>query len=246
IIFTDSEPSDLINNITFPFAGVICTPSCYLKELGDKQVRYDGYHEIAYLHPDYFIPDPSILDQFGTEGKEKNIVLRFISWGASHDIGLAGLKEATNIIDTLESYGNIRITSERKLPPRFEKYRIAIPPEKIHSLLYYSDLYMGEGGTMAVESALLGTPAIHIEGNSEGVAMGNFSGNFLDLRDNYGLLDFYPDQEQALRKAVEILEDEKSKGEWMQKRKKLFNDKIDVTKWMVDFVEQYPESLRGI
>jgi len=168
--------------------------------------------------------------------------LRFISWSASHDIGLRGIRDASNLIKSLEPYGRILITSEKKLNSKLEKYRITCSPEKIHSLLYYAQLYIGEGGTMATESAILGTPAIHIESNSSGIATGNFSGNFLELRDKYGLLYFYPNQEQALEKAVEILENENSKREWQKKRERLLKEKIDVTTWMTDFIERYPES----
>jgi len=242
IIFTDTEDAKLANWLTFPFATTICTPSCFLKDLGKKHVRYNGYHELAYLHPNYFKPDPSVLDELNLSKDDKFIVLRFISWAASHDIGLRGIKKASDMIKSLEAYGRIFITSERKLSPELEKYRITCSPEKIHSLLYYSQLYIGEGGTMATESAILGTPAIHIEANSSGIATGNFSGNFLELRDKYDLLYFYPGQEQALEKAIEILEDKNSKKEWQRKREKLLKDKIDVTAWMTDFIERYPES----
>ncbi|MCK4824015.1 DUF354 domain-containing protein, partial [bacterium] len=53
IIFTDTEHAKLANYLTFPFTDVICTPSCFNKDLGKKQVRYNGYHELAYLHPNY-------------------------------------------------------------------------------------------------------------------------------------------------------------------------------------------------
>ena len=242
IIFTDTEDAKLANWLSFPFTDTICTPSCFLRDLGKKHVRYNGYHELAYLHPNYFQPDPSVLDDLNLSKDDKFIVLRFISWAASHDIGLKGIKKASDMIKSLEPYGKIFITSERKLSPELEKYRITCSPEKIHSLLYYSQLYIGEGGTMATESAILGTPAIHIESNSSGIATGNFSGNFLELRDKYDLLYFYPDQEQALEKAIEILEDKNSKKEWQRKREKLLRDKIDVTAWMTDFIEKYPES----
>jgi len=52
----------------------------------------------------------------------------------------------------------------------------------------------------------------------------------------------FPDQNEALKKAIEILENENSKKEWQKKREKLLNDKIDVTKFMVEFIENYPES----
>jgi len=244
VVFTDTENAKLANKLTFPLATVICTPSCFLKDLGEKQVRYNGYHELAYLHPNYFEPDPSVLDEAGISRRDAFIILRFISWSASHDVGLRGIDKQAELdfIKCLEKYGHVFITSERKLDAKLEKYKITIPPEKVHSLLYYADLYIGEGGTMAAEAAILGTPSIHIESTSKGIATGELSGNFLELRDKYGLLYFYPDQNQALEKAISILEDKNSKNEWQKRRERLLKDKIDVTAWMVDFIERYPES----
>jgi len=226
-----------------PFTDVIITPASFKKDLGSKQIRYNGYHELAYLHPKYFEPDNSIIEAIGTT--ENNfIIVRFISWGASHDVGLRGVKKGAELefIRTLERYGDVFITSERKLDKALEKYRIKAPPEKIHSLLYYAQLYIGEGGTMAVEAAVLGTPSIHIEATKSGIATGELSGNFVELRDKYGLLYFYPDQDRAMEKAIEILENKNSKREWRKKRERLLKDKIDVTAWMTDFIERYPES----
>ena len=245
ISFEDTEGARLIIWLTNPFTDTICTPSCFKKKINSKKhVKYDGYHELAYLHPNYFNPDPTALEDIGLSENDNFIILRVISWGASHDVNLRGIdKEAElDFIKSLERYGNVFITSERKLDARLEKYRLKVPPEKIHSLLHYAQLYIGEGGTMAAEAAILGTPSIHIESTSSGTATGEFSGNFLELRDKYGLLYFYPGQNQALKKAISILEDKNSKNEWQKKREKLLKDKIDVTAWMTDFIERYPES----
>lgn len=243
ITFTDTENVGVASKLTFPFTDTICTPSCFREGLNpEKHVRYNGYHELAYLHPNYFQPDSLVLDDLNLSKDDRFIVLRFISWAASHDVGLRGVQETSDLIEQLEPYGRIFITSEGKLSPDMEKYRITCSPEKIHSLLYYSQLYIGEGGTMATEAAILGTPSIHIESTSSGVATGEFTGNFLELKDKYDLLHFYPDQEQALEKAIEILENKNSKKEWQKKREKLLKDKIDVTAWMIDFIERYPKS----
>ncbi|MDF2954394.1 MAG: putative glycosyltransferase [Candidatus Alkanophagales archaeon MCA70_species_2] len=244
ISLEDTEISTEQIRLYAPFTDVILTPTCFKLDLGKKQVRYNGYHELAYLHPKYFKPDMSVLDEMDVSRCDTFIILRFISWGASHDIKLKGIDRGKELefIKSLEHYGSVFITSERKLDRKLEKYRITTPPEKIHSLLYYADLYIGEGGTMAAEAAILGTPAIHIESTSKGIATGEFTGNFLELRDKYGLLYFYPDQNQALEKAISILEDKNSKDEWRKKREKLLKDKIDVTAWMVNFIERYPES----
>ena len=245
ITFTDTEDVKIGSAATYPFTNVICTPSCFKKQLNiKKHIKYNGYHELAYLHPNQFKPDPSVLENLNLSKNDRYIIVRLISWKASHDLGLSGIKSGSEVefFESLEQYGQVFITSERNLSSSLEKYRITSPPEKMHSLLYYSQLYIGEGGTMAVESALLGTPAIHIESTSSGIATGEQSGNFLELRDKYDLLYMYPDQKQALEKAIEILEDKGSKNKWAQKIKKLFNDKIDVAEWMTDFIERYPES----
>jgi predicted glycosyltransferase len=245
IVFTDTEYVRLSSNLTFPFTDVICTPICFREKLNpQKHVKYNGYHELAYLHPNYFKPDLTVLEKLGLSENDTFIILRFISWGASHDIKLKGIDRQAEIefIKSLEHYGHVFITSERKLDAGLGKYVITIPPEKMHSLLYYAQLYIGEGGTMAAEAAILGTPSIHIESTSSGIATGELSGNFLELRDKYGLLYFYPDQNKALEKAMSILEDKNAKNEWQKKREKLLKDKIDVTAWMTDFIERYPES----
>jgi len=95
---------------------------------------------------------------------------------------------------------------------------------------------------MAAEAALLGTPSIHVESDAGGVATGNYSGNFRELRDRFGLLYFYATQSEAFSKAQEILRNDRAKQEWQEKREKLLAEKIDVTSWMTEFIETYPGS----
>lgn len=244
ISFMDTEDASTVIRITAPFADTICTPSCFLKDFGERHVRYEGYKELAYLHPDEFQPDPSVLDELNLSPEDRFFIVRFISWAASHDVGLCGMKNPVELIRTLEKYGTVFISSEKVPDPGLEKYLLRISPEKFHSLLSYASLYIGEGGTITTEAALLGTPAIHIEANEEGDATGNTSGNFLEIRDKYGLMYFYPDQDAAVKKAVEILENSNSKQEWQEKKAHLLSDKINVSSWMTDFISKYPASLK--
>lgn len=239
VVFEDTELAKLLHKVTVPFASAVVTPQCYLGDFGKKHIRFNGYFELAYLHPNYFSPERSILDYLGISKKENFIVLRLISWSAYHDVGLRGIDNHVDVIKILEQYGRVFIIPEGKLSRKLEEYKLRVPPEKIHSLLHYARLYIGEGGTMAVEASILGTPSIHIESTSSGVATGYLSGNFLELKNKYGLLYFYPRQDQALKKAVEILEDGTSKKKWLKKRRKLLKEKIDVSIWMVDFIESF-------
>jgi len=242
ISFWDTENAKLLTWLTYSFTDTICTPSCFLNNLGNKQVKYDGYKELAYLHPQQFTPDPSVLDELGLSKNERFIIVRFISWAASHDVGLKGIGDTVHMVQELEKFGRVFVSSETIPDKKLEKNRLTITPDKFHSLLAFSQLYIGEGGTIATEAALLGTPAIHIESDSHGVATGYCSGNFRELRDKYGLMFFYPNEKEALSKAIEILSDPDSKLEWQKKRENLLKDKVDVTAWMTDFIERYPES----
>jgi hypothetical protein len=242
IIFEDTELAGAIHKITIPFASTIVTPSSYLGDFGEKHVRYNGFDELAYLNPNYFTPNPQIFKNLGLQNEEHFIVLRFISWNAYHDAHLKGIADYPGLIKNLEPYGKVFVSSEGDLDPSLEKYRLLINPDEMHSLLYFAHLYIGEGGTMAAEAAILGTPSIHVEGNREGIATGNSSGNFRELQDKYGLLFFFAHQEEACSKALELLKNRNIKQEWQKRREILLKDKVDVTRWMTDFIENYPKS----
>lgn len=235
IIFNDTEHAEIAQKLTYPFCDVICTPSCFKKDVGKKQVRYNGYHELAYLHPAYFTPQPAILKELGLKEGETFIVLRFVSWGAHHDVGHHGIENKLALVKELEKFGKVFITSEGPLAEQFEPYKIRVAPEKIHHLLYYSTLYLGEGATMAVESSILGTPSIYVS------TLAGTMGNFSELEEKYGLLFNYNDSEAALSHAIELLKDPELKKNWALKRAALLRDKINVTEFMVKLIESFPE-----
>ena len=245
IIFTDTENVRIASLLTFPFTNVICTPSCFRDKIPEnKHIVFNGYKELAYLHPNHFTPDTDVYSLLGLGKNDPYIILRFISWAASHDVGLSGIRKDSEqeFIKSLETYGTVFISSERPLPANLEKYRLTLPPEKMHSVLSFANLYIGEGGTMAVEAALLGTPAIHIEADAQGQPTGAISGNFTELRDRYDMMYFYADQEAALQKGCELLSDKNLKESWKKKREYLLSEKWDIAEWMTRFVEEYPAS----
>src|SRR3990170_6187020 len=64
IDFTDTENAHLANWLSSPFTDVIITPSCYKRKFDPKKhIKFNGYMELAYLHSNYFRPDPSVLDE---------------------------------------------------------------------------------------------------------------------------------------------------------------------------------------
>jgi hypothetical protein len=233
VVFTDSEPVPLARLLVYPVASMICTPGCFMRDLGRRQIRYSGFHELAYLHPDYFQPDPTVLDKLGVSKSEPFTVLRFVAWKAGHDIRQYGfpVEVKRKIVKTLSRYGRVFITSESPLPDEFESYRINIPPHRIHDVLYYARLFMGDGATMATEAGIMGTPSVR----SSSMALN--MGNFVELMERYKLVFSYYDPIEALKKAISLLEQKDAKNEWACRVKKLLDEKIDVTRFTVDLLE---------
>ena len=236
ISFNDTEHTNISDALAVPFTEAICVPSCFVKSFRGKGIRYNGYKELAYLHPKYFIPEPTVLKDEGIHLEEKFAILRLISWNAHHDINEKGIDDIIEFVKKLNQEIKVIISSEKKLPEELQKFAVKINPEKIHHLLYFASLYIGEGATMATEAAILGTPAVYIS------SLARTMGNFNELENEYGLLYSFDDSSKALGKAMEILNHSESKKEWAIKRNRMLDTKIDVTRFMVWFIENFPNS----
>lgn len=236
----DTEHAKYEHMLFVPFTDVVLTPSCFNKNFGKKHIKFNGYIELAYTHPKYYKPHDDVLKELGLTKNDKFVVLRLVSWNAGHDIGQHGIRNTLGMIKKLEDYCQVFVSSEGMIDESIKKYQLKIAPYKMHDLLYYSSLYIGEGATMATEAALLGTPSIYVS------SLAGTMGNFIELEQKYGLMYSYQEPSKALEKAIELVQKPKLKEEWKAKREKLLNDKIDITKFMVWFVENYPESARTI
>ncbi|ABE52898.1 DUF354 domain-containing protein [Methanococcoides burtonii] len=236
-IFNDSEVVNSTALITYPFSDVIFTPSNFSKDAGKKQVRINGYKEHSYLHSNHFNPDPSIFDNLDIGINDKFILMRFVAWKAGHDVKQKGFDLETKIryVKALEKYAKVFISSETELPPELEDYRIKIPSEDIHNFVYYADLLVGDSQTMTTEAALLGTPAVRC--NS--FVGENDMANFVELENKYGLIFNFNNYDEAMNKAIEIIQDPNIKDEWTKKRELMLNEKTDVCSFIVDYIEKY-------
>lgn len=237
IVFEDTEVARALHRITLPFADAIVTPECYSRNAGKKHIRFNGYFELGYLHPNYFKPSPSVLSELGLDNDEKFVIVRFVAWIASHDIGDSGFSDKKKLIMSLKEKCKVFISSETELPKELERFRITISPEKIHHLMYYANLFIGESATMAAECAILGTPGILVSTSRRGYTD--------ELEQRYDMVYTFSEeqnsQEKALHRALELLEDNKTKKKWKDKKENLLKEKIDVTHFMTEFIENYLE-----
>jgi len=242
IEFEDDEVIRSQRLLQIPFLNAIITPEKFRKDFGEKHIRMKGYKELAYLHPKYFKPDKSILNDIGIKKDENYVIIRLNTWDAYHDIGQTGFsyKQVARFIKEAEKYGKIFISTERSLPKPLDRYRINIPFSKIHHAISHATLLVSDTQTMTTEAAMLGTPAIRC---NSFVGPKDMS-NFIELEQRYGLIYNYQEPERAIKRALELIQQPALKREWAKKRERLLKDKIDVTAFVTWFTENYPESFK--
>jgi predicted glycosyltransferase len=232
VVFYDTEIAFISNFFSYPLADLVVTPSCYQRSVGRHHLTYEGYHELAYLHPKRFTPDEEVLLSKGINSRKPYFVLRFVSWHASHDIGARGFSSdgKNKLVEILSDKGQVYISSEEPLPSHLKPYQLRLPVESLHHLLAYAKLFVGESATMASEAAVLGTHSVFIS-----------RGYTDELEKRYGLVyNFTQDQEtEALAKVIDLLKNPDLKAEASWSRERMLEEKIDATAWMVDLFEQF-------
>ena len=138
------------------------------------------------------------------------------------------------LINEIKKYSKVFITSESELPQKLEKYKLQINPTEIHNVLYFSNLFIGEGATMASECAILGTPSIYINSLTAGT---------LEAQEKDGLLNIFQSGEAVITKAIDILKNDNSKDEQRKICNKVLESKIDVNQLIEQFILGYPKNI---
>jgi hypothetical protein len=242
--FTDTEHAKLQHFITNPFATKIFTPDCFLDDLGPKQIRYAGYHQSAYLLPKYFNPKKSIYDLLQINSNEKFVIMRFSALLASHDLKYKKINDAEKIalVNKIEKFAKVFITSEADLPIELQKYTKNIPYERMHDALYYAHLLICDSGAMTSEAAILGTPVIFICSNTAGTHENSISHHLVKRISNENL-----NYINEISKLAEILLGNKFLKEEMNiNRKNLINNFIDLNLYISKIIENYDNKTLSI
>lgn len=235
----DDEVEPLFVKFGHPFADTIMSPVDTPRK-SKKTVYVSAYHELAYLHPNRFTPDSSVLSDAGVKEGEPYFILRFNIFKAHHDVGVVGLtiENKRRLVNYLKTKGKVLITTERDIDDEFKPYQLKVSPEKAHSLMYYATMLVGDSQTMTSEAAVLGTPAIRCN---------TFVGRIHYLEEEehkYGLTyGFRPEQSESMfQKIEELLAMPDLKQEWQVRRQKMLSEKIDYAQFLTWFIENYPES----
>jgi uncharacterized protein len=237
ISLDDTEHNVFNHTIYVPLSDSVLTPVDFKKDYGKKHIRFDATMDIAYLHPKYFIPKP-VKFISREDNLSKNIIMRFVSWEASHDINHSGfgMKDIELIISRLSAFANIHISSEKKLPGNLARFAIKIKPEEMHSYIAASDLFISESGSMATEAAYLGTHSIVL--NSASKSFGVF-----DRLSKYETFYIADNPVDVLETALNLLKRHDLKSTGKDIAQQIIRENINLTDFTVWFVENYPQSV---
>ena len=225
--------------LSMPFTDVVLTGDYPHPTLGKKEIQYPGYHELAYLHPNYFQPLELAHNILNIVQGEIYVLVRFVSWSATHDIGHRGFTDNNKelLIGQLSKYLRVFVSSEGPLPISLEKYSIDIPAEMIHDVMHFAHFYIGESSTMAAECALMGTPAIYLNDSKLGY--------IADL-ESVGLVTSFSEtiesQKDAIKLAIDYACSPPKKSSLTQVVNQLTIKKIDVSEFIFWFISNYPSS----
>ena len=232
VIWDDTEHQRLSHRITWPFATCIHSPDCYLNPAIKKQKLYAGFHELAYLRPGYFSPDKELVNSLGINPDEKYCIVRMVSWQAHHDVGQSGFDSdrMAEFLDELSKHARPYLSVEGDCPESLKGYQLSVPVHQIHHVMAFASLCIGEGATMISESAVLGVPAVYINTLKLG---------YIDMLEDYGLVKQTTDTDHALRYGLGFLTEPNAREKYRSIKQKLLDDKIDVTKYLVETIEKF-------
>lgn len=236
ITFDDTEHNIFNHRLYVPLSDVILTPESFKKDFGDKHIRFKGTMDSAYLHPAYF-KHKDVQFANTSNPDKKTIILRFVSWNATHDINQKGFSvdQIRKLIEKLRGMACIFVSSEKALPDDLHKYNLKIAPEEMHHYLAKADLLIGESGSMATEAAYLGTHSIVL--NPAAHDFGVF-----DWFSKYKVFYIADNYEDVISNATKLLTRDDLKSEAKVEADKIKNDSICLADLIIWFINNYPAS----
>jgi len=237
IALTDTETAELSNRIAFPFADRVLTPEWFTKDFGRNHYRYRSFHEWSYLHPDEFIPDRELVKGEGIDPDQPYAVVRFVRWDAVHDQGEKGFsaEDAIRLIEQLSSRMKVVLTTETPPPEALKKFIVAIRIDRMHHVMAFAKLVVGESPSMCAEAALMGVPSVLAS------SWAGECGNMKVLSDEFRLMEVYDRGGDAVAAALTMAKSPPSR-EHMREQRNMLLKSLD---YIPDVIEGHIRNLKG-
>jgi len=173
ICINDSPHAEAVARLTLPLSKMLFTPKVIPKKSWvkfgippEKIIQYNALDPWAWLRD--FKPDRKVLEQLDLDESKPILTFRTEESFAAYLLGKTS--EKSSIVPVLERLIQERDDFQIVIIPRYKEQitalkrtfkRKAIVCESVidgPSLLSYTALFVGAGGTMSIEAALLGVP----------------------------------------------------------------------------------------
>ena len=176
LCISDSPHAEAVSKLAIPLSERLFTPAVIPKKewLGygisaAKIVQYDALDPIVWLRN--FRPDRRILVQDGIKSQRKIVTVRLEESSAAYLIARKR-ERLLNTVSAIREMLRKKLEADIVALPRYDyqakilrrefKHEIVIPKTLVNgpNLLSFSSVFIGGGGTMTTEAAMLGVPSI--------------------------------------------------------------------------------------
>jgi len=247
IAVNDSPHSEAVAKLTIPLSKRLLTPSIIplrlwlrLQASREMIIRYRALDPIAWLRDYKF--NPNILEQLNLQRERPVVTLRMEESYAAYLLSAAGQSQTLKIIEMLirELEGGAQLV----VIPRYEDQatmlrerfggEIILPEKTVDgpSLLAFTSVFIGAGGTMTAEAALLGVPSFSCYPGEPTIVE-----SFLVRR---GLL-YHPERPEVMVKMIrQVLKDpNRHKKRWKAKAARLVSQMEDPVEKIREAVSEF-------
>ena len=248
----DGRAAGIHLGLAKPFATIITTPQLLPDQLGSRQRRYAGLKSTVFLHPAHFSPRREVLDDYCIDQSVPLIIIRFSANSASHDHGVQSVP--SELVDAVLSrvlpIANVVISHEgsqavicgpvtaselafRRSGGRMKNAGVVVSAGDFLHLLAFSDLHVGDSGSVAMEAAALGVFTLRIADTRRAM--------ILALGERYGLVEDYRlgESEKFLARLDDVLEGPTKLLSSVQSgHQRLLDESRDVVGWFADQCEE--------
>ncbi len=232
--FADTELGSFHQRLVRPATSQFFTSRVFMRDLGPKHSRYNGTHDLAYMRPEHFTPDPSVKAELGVGDNEPYAMMRFVGWDGHHDWAIDRPTSAAKneiIAMTAERY-RVFISAEGKLPDHIEPLRMRIKPHRALDAMAYASALITDGTTMATEASVLGVPALRVAPCIAELGVVQFWWK------EFKLMDTFEPKDYSAERVKEFLDNPRL-DERAAERDRMLANTIDVAAYIADRCEEY-------